>query len=140
MIDPSRQPEGKETAWAYTHVPQRVRGDAGGSLTGRWDQTELDELAERCERAIERIAPGFRSLVRRRRVLGPSQLQQSDGNLVGGALNGGTAQVHQQVVFPHVELWPIGHADPRPLPRLRVDPPRWRSPRRTRARSRPARR
>jgi phytoene dehydrogenase-like protein len=32
-------------------------------------------------------------------VLGPSQLQQSDGNLVGGALYGGTAQVHQQVVF-----------------------------------------
>jgi phytoene dehydrogenase-like protein len=99
MIDPSRQPEGKETAWAYTHVPQRVLGDAGGSLTGRWDQAELDELAQRCERAIEEIAPGFRSLIRRRRVLGPTHLQQSDANLVGGALNGGTAQVHQQLVF-----------------------------------------
>jgi phytoene dehydrogenase-like protein len=99
MIDPSRQPEGKETAWAYTHVPQRVRGDAGGSLTGRWDRAELDELAARCEREIERLAPGFRSLVRRRRVLGPGDLQGSDRNLVGGALNGGSAQVHQQLVF-----------------------------------------
>ena len=25
MIDPSRQPRGRETAWAYTHVPQRGR-------------------------------------------------------------------------------------------------------------------
>ena len=99
MIDPSRQPEGKETAWAYTHVPQRVRGDAGGSLEGRWDQAELDEMTQRCEGEIDRLAPGFRSLVRRRRVLGPSDLQRSDRNLVGGALNGGSAQVHQQLVF-----------------------------------------
>lgn len=99
MIDPSRQPDGKETAWAYTHVPQRVRGDAGGELTGRWDAAELDELAARCELQIERLAPGFRSLVRRRRVLGPADLQGSDANLVGGALNGGSAQLHQQLVF-----------------------------------------
>jgi phytoene dehydrogenase-like protein len=99
MIDPSRQPAGKETAWAYTHVPQRVRGDAGGRLTGRWDATELENLAGRCERELERLAPGFGSLVRRRRVLGPGDLQASDGNLVGGALNGGSAQVHQQLVF-----------------------------------------
>jgi phytoene dehydrogenase-like protein len=99
MIDPSRQPPGKETAWAYTHVPQRVRGDAGGTLTGRWDAAELDELADRCERQIERLAPGFRSRIRRRRVLGPPELEAADANLVGGALNGGTAQIHQQLVL-----------------------------------------
>jgi len=99
MIDPSRQPGGKETAWAYTHVPQRMRGDAGGTLTGRWDEAELDELTERCEREIEQLAPGFGSLVRRRRVLGPRDLERSDGNLVGGALNGGSAQLHQQLIF-----------------------------------------
>jgi phytoene dehydrogenase-like protein len=99
MVDPSRQPSGKETAWAYTHVPQRVRGDARGGLTGRWDAAELDELAARCEGEIERLAPGFRSLVRRRRVLGPHELEASDGNLAGGALNGGSAQLHQQLVF-----------------------------------------
>ena len=99
MIDASRQPPGKETAWAYTHVPQQVLGDAGGNLTGRWDEAELGELAERCEREIERLAPGFRSLVRRRRITGPADFQASDANLVGGALNGGSAQVHQQLVF-----------------------------------------
>ena len=34
MVDPSRTPDGKETAWAYTHVPHRVRGNAGGAITG----------------------------------------------------------------------------------------------------------
>lgn len=99
MIDPSRQPDGRESAWAYTHVPQRVRGDAGGNLTGRWDAAELEEVAARCEREIERLAPGFAALVRRRRVLGPAELEAADYNLVGGALNGGSAQVHQQFVF-----------------------------------------
>jgi len=99
MIDPSRQPPGKETAWAYTHVPQDVLGDAGGNLTGRWDEAELDELAERCEREIERLAPGFQSLVRRRRITGPAEFEASDANLVGGALNGGSAQAHNQLVF-----------------------------------------
>ena len=102
MIDPSRQPEGKETAWAYTHVPQRTAGDAGGTLTGRWDATELDVLADRAEAEVERLAPGFRSLIRRRRVLGPSDFERSDPNLHGGALNAGTSQIHQQLLFRHV--------------------------------------
>ncbi len=105
MVDPSRQPEGKETAWAYTHVPQRVRGDAGGALTGRWDDAELGELAARCEGEIEELAPGFRALIRQRRVLGPGQLEREDPSLVGGALNGGTAQLHQQLVFRPVSSW-----------------------------------
>ena len=109
MVDPSRQPEGKETAWGYTHVPQRVRGDAGGSLTGRWDAAELDELADRCEARIERLAPGFRALVRRRRILGPADLERSDANLGGGALNGGTAQLHQQLIFR--PTWSFGRPD-----------------------------
>src|SRR4051794_23947640 len=99
MIDPSRQPPGKETAWAYTHVPQDVLGDAGGNLTGRWDEAELDEPAGRGEREIERPAPGFQSLARRRRIPGPADFEASDANLVGGALNGGSAQAHNQLVF-----------------------------------------
>jgi phytoene dehydrogenase-like protein len=99
MIDRSRQPEGKETAWGYTHVPQCVKGDAGGTLTGRWDSTELDELADRCEREVERLAPGFRSLIRRRRVLGPADLEAANASMSRGALNSGTAQLHQQAVF-----------------------------------------
>jgi phytoene dehydrogenase-like protein len=32
-------------------------------------------------------------------VLTPRDLEARDANLVGGALNGGTAQLHQQLVF-----------------------------------------
>jgi phytoene dehydrogenase-like protein len=98
-FDPSRAPAGKETAWAYTHVPQRVRADAGGELTGSWDERDTALFADRIERRIEALAPGFRSLIRGRHVFNPHTLQAANRNLVGGALNGGTAQLHQQLVF-----------------------------------------
>jgi phytoene dehydrogenase-like protein len=99
-FDPTRQPAGKETAWAYTHVPQRVRGDAGGEgIAGAWDAPELDRIADRMEARVERLAPGFRGRVLRRHVAGPRELEAADANLVGGAINGGTAQLHQQLVF-----------------------------------------
>ncbi len=84
MADPTRQPEGKETAWAYTHLPQGA--DPG-------------DLAERMEARIEALAPGFGALVRNRHVWTPERLEEADENLRGGAINGGTAQLHQQLVF-----------------------------------------
>jgi phytoene dehydrogenase-like protein len=98
-FDPSRQPPGRETVWAYTHVPQAVKGDAGGELTGRWDEPEVDEFVGRMEAEIERRAPGFRALVRARHVFTPAKLEAANANLVGGAINQGTAQIHQQVIF-----------------------------------------
>ena len=41
MTDPSRQPAGTETAWAYTHVPRRIKGDAGAGA-GPADLGPLD--------------------------------------------------------------------------------------------------
>lgn len=100
MTDPTRQPPGKETAWAYTHVPFTVRGDNGGSgIAGTWDQTESDAIAGRLEAQVEALAPGFRSLVRGRQVATPLTLESDDANLVGGAVGGGTAQLHQQLIF-----------------------------------------
>lgn len=99
MADPTRQPAGRETCWAYAHVPQTVKGDAGGALTGRWDAGDAAAFAERVEAQIERRAPGFRALIRARHVFTPPALQAANANLVGGAINQGTAQVHQQLVF-----------------------------------------
>ncbi len=98
--DPTRSPPGTESMWAYTHVPQHTRDDAGGAgLRGVWDHDELERFADRMQERFERLAPGFGSLVERRRVLGPRELESRDANLVGGAINGGTAQLHQELVF-----------------------------------------
>lgn len=98
-VDPTRMPPGKEVAWAYTHVPQQPLGDSAGRLRGLWDGAELEHFAERMEEQVERMAPGFRASIRRRHVAGPHELQGADRNLVNGALNGGTSQLHQQLVF-----------------------------------------
>jgi phytoene dehydrogenase-like protein len=97
--DPTRSPAGTESAWAYTHVPQIVEGDAGGGLTGTWDGGEQDEMADRIEAHVERYAPGFRARIRNRRILAPPTLQALDASLQGGAINGGTMAIHQQLVF-----------------------------------------
>ena len=98
--DPTRAPEGCDSAWAYTHVPQEVQGDAGDDdIRGTWDDAEADAMADRIEAEVERLAPGFRSMVRGRHVLTPPAMEEADANLVGGATNGGTAQLHQQLVF-----------------------------------------
>jgi len=99
MTDPTRQPAGKETAWAYTHVPNVVKGDVGGELEGAWDEAETEVFVKRMEDEVERLAPGFRSLIRGRHVFTPASLQAANANLRGGALGGGTAQLHQQLVF-----------------------------------------
>lgn len=98
--DPTRAPAGAEVAWAYTHVPQHVKGDAAGEgLTGSWDEGERERFADRMESQVEALAPGFRECIRARYIAAPPQLEAMDANLKGGALNGGTAQLHQQLVF-----------------------------------------
>ncbi|HEV7204731.1 MAG TPA: NAD(P)/FAD-dependent oxidoreductase [Jatrophihabitans sp.] len=87
--DPTRSPAGTESAWGYTHLPEGID----------WTQDLVDEHVGRVEGLIERHAPGFGASVSARRVLGPSALQDSDANLVGGAVGGGTASIHQQLIF-----------------------------------------
>jgi phytoene dehydrogenase-like protein len=100
LADPTRQPPGHETFWAYGHVPQRVRGDGGDDgLRGAWDAREAEAIAARFEAEIEALAPGFRELVRARHIATPPDLERANANLVGGAMGGGTAQLHQQLVF-----------------------------------------
>lgn len=98
--DPTRSPAGTESAWAYSHVPQRVRGDAGDDgLGGSWDEREVAVLVERIEQRMEADAPGFRDRIVGRHVMGPWRLQDDDRNLWRGALNGGTAAIHQQLIW-----------------------------------------
>jgi phytoene dehydrogenase-like protein len=98
--DPTRSPRGTESFWAYTHVPHRVRYDAGGGgITGAWDGADNERMADRMQDRVEEYAPGFGDRVKVRRVLSPRDLQDLDENLVGGALNGGTSSLHQQAVL-----------------------------------------
>jgi phytoene dehydrogenase-like protein len=98
--DPTRSPAGTESMWAYTHVPQHTARDAGdGSVRGVWDHDDLQRFADRVQDRFEALAPGFGDRVVSRRVLGPRELEARDANLIGGAINGGTSQLHQQLVF-----------------------------------------
>jgi phytoene dehydrogenase-like protein len=96
--DPTRAPAGGESVWAYTHVPRWVRFDAGDSgIRGVWDDADRERMADRIQALVEEQAPGFGSRVVARRVLGPRELEARDENLVGGAINGGTARLRQQL-------------------------------------------
>lgn len=97
--DPTRSPPGTESLWAYTHVPQHARHDAGGDLTGSWSHDEAERFADRVQARIERHAPGFESAILSRRILTPADLEKRNANLVGGSLNGGTAALDQQLIF-----------------------------------------
>ncbi|EME22127.1 phytoene desaturase family protein [Rhodococcus triatomae] len=102
--DPTRSPAGTESAWAYSHLPRGIADDAAA-----------DVLADRIDDTLEAHAPGFRGTVRHRCVQRPADLEAADANLVGGAVNGGTVQLHQQLLFRPVP----GASGPRtPVERL----------------------
>jgi phytoene dehydrogenase-like protein len=98
--DPSRSPAGTESLWAYTHVPQTVRSDAGpDGIAGRWDDRDTAAMADRVEMRIEEFAPGFRDRIKARVVLTPVAMDAENDSLQNGALGGGTASLHQQLFF-----------------------------------------
>ncbi len=98
--DPSRSPAGTESLWAYTHVPQDARSDAGnGGIRGVWDGSDLERMADRMQARLERFAPDLASRVLSRRALGPREFEARDANLHGGAINGGTAGLRQELVL-----------------------------------------
>lgn len=102
VADPTRSPAPWHTTWAYTKVPHQPCGDALAELTGSWSAAEAEAFTDRIEAQVERHAPGFRDLIEARHVLLPRDLVRANENLAGGAINAGTAQLHQQLVFrPH---------------------------------------
>ena len=100
LADPTRMPAGNEILYAYTHLPRRIDADAGGEgLTGTWSDAERERFADRIAAQVEAVAPGFSSRVLARHITTPPDLEATNANLVGGALNGGTAQLHQELIF-----------------------------------------
>jgi phytoene dehydrogenase-like protein len=95
LFDPTRAPAGKQTAWAYCHVPNDSRVD----------------MTERIEAQVERFAPGFRSKILARSVLSPQRLQHDNGNLIGGDIGGGAANLLQLLFRPTRHLY--GTSNPR---------------------------
>jgi phytoene dehydrogenase-like protein len=90
LFDPSRAPEGKQTAWAYCHVPN-------GSLV---------DMTDHIEAQIERFAPGFRDLILARATSFPADLERMDANLIGGDITGGVQDVRQWLGRPVLSLSP----------------------------------
>ncbi len=89
VADPSRCPPGAEVAWGYSHVPW----EAGLS------RDAVQRQADRMQGVVERAAPGFGARIVGRHVASPADLEQANASLVGGAINGGTSALHQQLVF-----------------------------------------
>jgi phytoene dehydrogenase-like protein len=96
-FDASRAPEGKQTGWAYCHVPS-------GST---------QDMTRQVEAQIERFAPGFSQRILARHVTTPTDFEQYNPNYVGGAITGGVADFAQLFSRPVARLDPYSTPHPR---------------------------
>lgn len=94
LFDPTRAPDGKQTLWAYCHVPN-------GSTV---------DMTERIEAQIERFAPGFRDRVLARHTMSAAELEQYNANYVGGDINGGVQDFLQ--LFTRPTIRPVPYSTP----------------------------
>jgi phytoene dehydrogenase-like protein len=86
--DATRSRPGTDSVWAYTLLPPGVADD---------DAAEL--LARRVDAAIEAHAPGFGDTIVGRNVQRPSDFAAANANLADGPRAGGTAALHQMLVW-----------------------------------------
>lgn len=96
VMDPSRAPAGRHTAWAYAHVPHGSDVDA----------------VETIEREIERAAPGFRDLVLGRHTRTAAAHEAYNPSYVGGDIGGGLATLPQVIARPALAVDPYRTALP----------------------------
>ena len=90
LVDASRAPAGKHTAWAYCHVPN------GSSV----NQTAA------IEQQVERFAPGFRERILARHTMNTMQLEEYNHNYIGGDINGGVIDFRQLFTRPALRYSP----------------------------------
>ena len=97
LFDSSRAPAGKQTLWAYCHVPH------GSTM----------DMTDRIETQIERFAPGFRDLILARHTFTTSQLEAHNPNYVGGDITGGANVLSQVLARPFPRIDPYSTANPK---------------------------
>ena len=90
LFDPSRAPEGKQTAWVYCHVPN-------GSTFN---------MTERIESQIERFAPGFHDRILAKSTINSLELEHYNANYIGGDINGGVQDLWQFFTRPTIRFVP----------------------------------
>jgi phytoene dehydrogenase-like protein len=96
-FDRSRAPEGRETIWAYCHVPNGSKVD----------------MSEPILRQVERFAPGFRDRILASTSTGPAQFETYNANDVGGDIAGGRMDLRQLFTRPSLRLFdPYSTPDP----------------------------
>jgi len=84
VVDPTRAPQGKDTLYAYAHVPFGSELDLGEAITAQ----------------VERFAPGFRDLVLARHVAPAATLEEHSFNCVGGGITGGGLSLWRTAMRP----------------------------------------
>jgi phytoene dehydrogenase-like protein len=84
LFDVTRAPAGKQTVWAYCHIPN-------GSVV---------DMTMQIEDQIERFAPGFRARILARNVLPPMELERHNANYIGGDVVGGANDMRQILARP----------------------------------------
>ncbi len=90
LFDGSRAPDGKQTGWAYCHVPH-------GST---------DDMTEAIEQQIERFAPGFRQRILARHTMNTAAYESYNANIVGGDIAGGANMLSQVIARPFLKRDP----------------------------------
>lgn len=95
LFDCSRTPTGRQTAWAYCHVPH-------GSAV---------DMTARIEAQVERFAPGFRELILARHTFTAVGMEQHNPNYVGGDINGGVQDLRQLFARPAMRIVPYSTPD-----------------------------
>ncbi|MDB5159313.1 MAG: dependent oxidoreductase [Mucilaginibacter sp.] len=90
LFDKTRAPEGKQTAWAYCHVPN-------GSTH---DMTTI------IENQVERVAPDFKDRILAKSTMNTAQVEAYNPNYIGGDINGGIIDLAQLFTRPALRCSP----------------------------------
>ncbi|HEY3084956.1 MAG TPA: NAD(P)/FAD-dependent oxidoreductase, partial [Candidatus Dormibacteraeota bacterium] len=97
LFDSTRAPEGKHVAWAYCHVPNGSDAD----------------MTQQVEDQLERFAPGFRDVVRKRSAWTARRLADEEPNAVGGDVMGGRMDLRGLVARPALRWNPYATPNPK---------------------------